>query len=98
MRGPGAAAFRQTRQLFTYSLAAVFAMAFVSHLSAQARPEVPALLESAPFGSAPPRYVRAVSYRYRFASPTERRATGSVWAREPDVPFIYLPPRALGTK
>jgi len=40
-----------------------------------------ALLRTDPFGGAPPRWVRAVSYRYRFATRAERREDGVVWVR-----------------
>ena len=39
------------------------------------------LLEGNPFPDAPPRYIRATLYRYRFTSPQE--ADGSWWKREP---------------
>ena len=40
------------------------------------------LLRSNPFPAAPPRYLRARLYRYRFASRDERRAAGAWWVRE----------------
>ena len=40
-----------------------------------------ALLHTDPFDGEPPRWVRAVSYRYRFATRAERRADGAVWVR-----------------
>jgi hypothetical protein len=39
------------------------------------------LLRSNPFPDAPPRFVRAVLYRYRFTTWRERRATGAWWQR-----------------
>ncbi len=48
------------------------------------------LLERDPFGDEPPRYVRAVLYRYRFSHPDERRATGAWWLRERE--GLYVPP------
>ena len=45
-------------------------------------PEVLDLVTSAPWGSTPPRYVRIVRYRYRFASRTDRATTGAWWTRE----------------
>ena len=42
------------------------------------------LLRHDPFPSAPPRWVRARLYRYRFTTPVERRATGAWWIREPE--------------
>ncbi len=41
-----------------------------------------ALLRHDPFDGAPPRWVRAVSYRYRFATRAERRVDGAVWVRD----------------
>lgn len=41
------------------------------------------LLGENPFPGGPPRYVRAVVYRYRFTDPATRRATGAWWSREP---------------
>uniref|UniRef100_UPI002630B6DA lipase maturation factor family protein n=1 Tax=Microbacterium sp. TaxID=51671 RepID=UPI002630B6DA len=41
-----------------------------------------ALLRHDPFHGARPRWVRAVSYRYRFSTRTERRETGAIWLRE----------------
>ncbi|MBW8762431.1 MAG: lipase maturation factor family protein [Microbacterium sp.] len=40
-----------------------------------------ALLRTDPFGGERPRWVRAVSYRYRFAARAERKADGVVWVR-----------------
>ncbi len=40
-----------------------------------------ALLREDPFQGEPPRWVRAVSYRYRFATRAERRAEGVRWVR-----------------
>ncbi|HWP67440.1 MAG TPA: lipase maturation factor family protein [Candidatus Limnocylindria bacterium] len=45
-------------------------------------PAVTRLLGEQPFPGSRPRYVRAVLYRYEFASPAERRA-GLWWRREP---------------
>jgi len=41
------------------------------------------LLRTNPFPGDPPRYVRAVVYRYHFTDPNVRRATGAWWRREP---------------
>lgn len=41
-----------------------------------------ALLAHDPFDGAPPRWVRVVSYRYRFATRAEHRADGVVWVRD----------------
>ena len=40
------------------------------------------LLRANPFPAAPPRYLRARLYRYRFTTPEERRTTGAWWVRE----------------
>lgn len=40
------------------------------------------LLRDNPFPAAPPRYVRALHYRYRFTSPEERKMNGCWWKRE----------------
>ncbi|WP_338483021.1 lipase maturation factor family protein [Streptomyces sp. SCSIO 75703] len=54
------------------------------------------LLRRSPFGpDAPPRYVRARLFRYRFAHRDERRATGAWWVRT--VVREYLPPTRLST-
>ena len=42
-----------------------------------------ALFEQNPFPKAPPRYVRALAFEYRFTTPAERRATGNWWAQTP---------------
>ncbi len=39
------------------------------------------LLRSNPFPDAPPRFIRARLYRYRFTTPRERRETGAWWNR-----------------
>ena len=46
-----------------------------------------------PFPDAPPKYVRAVVYEYRFTSLAEKRATGAWWKRE--YRGVYLPPLDL---
>jgi len=45
-------------------------------------PQVLALLARNPFPQEPPRYVRLVSYRYRFTTAAERRRTGAWWERQ----------------
>ena len=55
-------------------------------------PEVLGLLESNPFPSTPPRYVRAVLYDYQFASPLLNRE-GAWWERR--LLGDYLPPISL---
>ena len=52
-------------------------------------PEVESLLAQNPFGRAPPRYVRAVLYDYRFTDAATRRRTGAWWTREPI--RLYVP-------
>jgi hypothetical protein len=46
------------------------------------KPDVERLLAKNPFPDAPPRYVRATFYRYRFATTDEHRQTGAWWNRE----------------
>jgi hypothetical protein len=48
------------------------------------------LLRINPFPSAPPRYVRALYYRYHFTTPAERRQSGAWWRRE--LLSVYVPP------
>jgi lipase maturation factor 1 len=45
-------------------------------------PEVLALMENNPFAGAPPKYVRARLYDYRFTTRAERKQTGNWWKRE----------------
>ena len=52
------------------------------------------LLRGNPFPDAPPRYVRARSYRYRFSTRQERRDTGAWWQRQlvgEFLPAVKLP-------
>ena len=51
------------------------------------------LLGVNPFPDRPPRYVRALYYRYRFTSPDERRRTGRWWERE--LMGTYFAPASL---
>lgn len=46
------------------------------------------LLHGNPFPETPPRFVRAVLYRYRFTTWPERRATGAWWQRTPVGEFV----------
>jgi hypothetical protein len=55
----------------------------------QGQSEVTRLLARNPFPNAPPRYLRAVVYEYRFTTAAERHATGAWWHREPQ--GLYLP-------
>ncbi len=52
-----------------------------------------ALFRSAPFDGRPPRFLRARYYRYRFTTPAERSATGSLWKR--DLAGEYFPAVSL---
>jgi hypothetical protein len=56
-------------------------------------PDVTRLLGPNPFGAAPPRYLRATLYDYRFADPATHRATGAWWTRTRT--GEYLPPTSL---
>ena len=49
----------------------------------QGSPTVLRLMGPNPFPGAPPRYLRATLYDYRFTDPATRRATGAWWARRP---------------
>ena len=69
-------------------------VAFVERLL-EGSPEVVALLQKNPFPDHPPRYVRAVTYDYRFTTWDERRQTGAWWHREPH--GEYLPPVGFRT-
>jgi hypothetical protein len=48
----------------------------------QGSPEVLRLLETNPFPDAPPRYIRAVLYQYRFTDSATRKKSGDWWRRE----------------
>ncbi|WP_336644813.1 lipase maturation factor family protein [Microbacterium sp. USHLN186] len=48
----------------------------------QADPPTLRMLRHDPFHGERPRWVRVVSYRYRFATRAERRADGAVWVRD----------------
>ena len=45
-------------------------------------PSVLALFESNPFPEHPPRYLRALMYRYTFTNRQDRNITGNIWRRE----------------
>lgn len=55
-------------------------------------PPVLGLLDRDPFPGAPPRYMRALFYEYRFTTIEERRASGAWWKRE--LKGLYAPPLA----
>jgi predicted DCC family thiol-disulfide oxidoreductase YuxK len=59
----------------------------------QGAPEATALLGRNPFPDAPPRYIRAVSFQYRFTDFTTRRATGDWWQRDRE--RLYFPTISL---
>ena len=59
----------------------------------QGSPEVLRLLGRNPFPEAPPHYVRAQLYQYRFTSPAERKSTGAWWSRE--LKGVYVPALSL---
>jgi hypothetical protein len=93
-----------TERLFGSNAAASFWLAnqnvdpgFVSFLLRLLRgaPAVQALLAYDPFPGAPPRYVRALLYRYRFTAIAEHNAQGSWWQRERL--GTYFPAIALGS-
>jgi hypothetical protein len=48
----------------------------------QGSQDVTQLLAHNPFPNQPPRYVRAIFYRYRFTTASEHRQTGAWWKRE----------------
>ncbi|MGH8102080.1 MAG: lipase maturation factor family protein, partial [Chthoniobacterales bacterium] len=48
----------------------------------QGKRDVVQLLATSPFPEKPPRYVRALFYRYRFTTMAERRQTGAWWQRQ----------------
>ncbi|MFP1602906.1 lipase maturation factor family protein [Microbacterium sp. 2216-1] len=52
------------------------------------------LLRHDPFGGTPPRWVRVVSYRYRFTTRAEHRETRTVWVR--DRRRVLVQPLGLG--
>jgi hypothetical protein len=59
----------------------------------QGSPPVLQLIEQNPFPYQPPKYIRAMVYRYRFTNFDERRQTGNWWKRESL--GTYLPPISL---
>lgn len=62
----------------------------------EASPDVLALLEHAPFGDRPPRFVRAVLYDYRMNDRATRRRTGEYWQRTRL--GLYVPPVTLNER
>jgi hypothetical protein len=59
----------------------------------EGRPEVLALLAHNPFGNKPPKYVRALIFRYELATAAQRQASGQWWLRS-DM-RVFLPARSL---
>ena len=64
----------------------------IKHLG-KGTPEVLNLLSYNPFPKNPPKYLRALTYDYKFTNFSERRETGNVWKRE--LVSIYLPESRL---
>lgn len=58
-------------------------------------PAVNGLLAKTPYPDHPPKFLRAVLYRYNFTSRAERAATGDWWKRERQ--GLYLPPISLSS-
>lgn len=52
------------------------------HRLLEGDPHVSRLLRRDPFAGEPPRFVRALLYRYRFTTRDERRRTHAWWVRE----------------
>ena len=51
------------------------------------------LMGKNPFPDAPPAFVRALFYRYRYTTPEQKRQTGAWWSRQ--LLGIYLPPMSI---
>ncbi len=98
-RAPGFVAPHQPRldwQMWFAALGRVDGNRWVVNVAArllEGSPEVVRLMGLNPFPDGPPRWVRARLFRYRFASPEARRATGAWWVREEA--GEYLPPVRL---
>jgi hypothetical protein len=56
-------------------------------------PATVGLLRTNPFPDRPPRYLRALYYRYRFSTPQEHARSGDWWERE--LVGVYFGPVAL---
>ncbi|MFO0972519.1 MAG: lipase maturation factor family protein [Phycisphaerae bacterium] len=61
----------------------------------EGEPDVVALLEHNPFADAPPRFVRATLWEYRFSTADQRAADGAWWVR--DYRGFYGPIRTHGS-
>lgn len=59
----------------------------------QGSPQVLALLAENPFPEQPPKYIRAMLYRYGYTSLQQRRLSGNIWQRR--LERIYWPARKL---
>jgi hypothetical protein len=55
----------------------------------EGEPSVSRLLAYNPYAARPPKYMRAISYKYEFTSLTELKETGAYWKRSE--PRLYLP-------
>jgi hypothetical protein len=101
-RGKPGALGRRPRQYAPYHLRLDWLMWFAALSPGYARPwlrpfaerllagdrDTLRLLRHNPFPDRPPRWVRAVAYRYRFTTPAERRATGDWWHRSDPRPYL----------
>jgi hypothetical protein len=87
-RAPGFMAPHQPRldwQMWFAALGAQMSNAWFDRFLQRLRegtPEVLALLARNPFPNGPPRYVRGVTYDYRFTTRSERRESGAWWHRQ----------------
>lgn len=61
----------------------------------QGSPTVLLLLDGNPFPDKPPKYVRALLYRYSYTSMQQRRDSGQIWQRQ--YQGVYWPERRLWT-
>ncbi len=100
---------QRPRQVAPYHLRLDWLLWFVPLSSAYADPwfgpllrgllegndDVRSLLGHDPFPDEPPKAVRARRYRYRYATPAERRETGDFWVRTPLGDFVR--PVTLGS-
>jgi hypothetical protein len=86
-RAPGFVAPHQPRldwQMWFAALAPCESSPWLERFLARLRegsPPVRGLLASDPFGDAPPRFLRAVLYEYRFSDPAQARRGGEWWER-----------------
>jgi hypothetical protein len=56
-------------------------------------PGILRLMGPNPFPDAPPAFIRALFYRYRYTTPEQKRQTGAWWTRQ--LLGVYLPPISL---